>query len=290
MDKELMIESVDLDFPGTAFRVYKFYQISSGAVAERSMPIFHHHLFYEFHFLTKGEYDFITQDKTIKISQGELFIIPPGTRHYTFQQSAETESIVLSLTIDEKPKEEGFYGYFKKSLDDAALMPVKVSDNLMQNFAQFGRITNCANIKNYCYMKRMVCDILVDLFDMLNGFDTCSKSGAAGKSKKQTELFLENYVNDPAFTLADIAEKLHYSQRHVARMIQNKYGMALGDVRNLQMVKTARRYLDEGCSVQKAAEMADFKSTDTFRKCFKKFEGVTPSAYKRRVEHDGKNR
>lgn len=77
-------------------------------------------------------------------------------------------------------------------------MPVKASDNLMQNFAQFGRITNCANIKNYCYMKRMVCDILVDLFDMLNGFDTCSKSGAAGKSKKQTELLLENYVNDPA--------------------------------------------------------------------------------------------
>ena len=282
MDKELMIESVDLDFPGTTFRVYKFYRTSTQSSDEqKSMPIFHHHLYYEFHFFTKGEYDFVTRDKTVKISRGELFIIPPGMPHCTFQKSPETESIVLSLTIEKKEQGGVFYEYFKKSLDDAALSPIPVSDALMQNFSLFGKITNCGNIKNYCYMKRMVCDILVDLFDLLNGFESCPAECTADQCKEQTELLLENYVNSPEFSLADIAENLHYSQRHVARMIQNTYGMPLGDVRNLQMVKTARRYMDEGYSVQQASEMADFKSVDTFRKCFKKYEGITPSDYKK---------
>lgn len=64
MVREIMIESVDLDFPGTAFCVYKFLKASTQySDVEKDMLIFHHHLYYEFHFLTKGNYDFVTQEK-----------------------------------------------------------------------------------------------------------------------------------------------------------------------------------------------------------------------------------
>lgn len=64
----------------------------------------------------------------------------------------------------------------------------------MENFASFGNISNSISIKNYCYLKRMVCNILVDLFDMLKGFDFSSPKSVVYKNKAHVNFLLENYV------------------------------------------------------------------------------------------------
>lgn len=282
MVREFVVESMDLDFPGTDFCVYKFYQSSTQrSAAKQDILIFHHHLCYELHFLSKGIYRFVTQNQTVEVSGGELLIIPPGIRHYSVQKSEEAEDICLCMAVDRKAEEEGFYDYFKTSLDDAALVPVKVTDDLMNNFVLFENMSNGTDIKHYCYMKRMVCNILVDLFEVLNGFDCRSRKNVTYREKTHIHFLLENYVNDPKYTLADIAELLHYSERQVTRMILDTYGSTLCDLRNSRQTELARMYLEKGHSVQKSSELAGFRNTESFRRYFKKYVGVTPSEYQK---------
>lgn len=290
MQQAFLIESVDITFPGTLFQVCKFYQVAENAVRTPDLPIFHRHVYYEMHFITSGACDFVLQDKCVTVSGGQLFLIPPEVKHYSVLQSDTSDRIVLSVLL-QKTAGGGFYEYFRSSMAQAALTAVTLPAGFMRHFQQMNEITGRGSLKNYCYMKRMVCDVLVELFDALNGFAPTGKAGFDSTQKLEKErlaMLLEPYVNDENYALSDIAQILHYSPRHTARMIESIYGRTLRDCRSLLMLERAEKYLEKGKSVQQAAELSGLKSVERLRKCMKKHRGITPSQYQKQVKNNGK--
>lgn len=67
-ERDIAVESIELNFPGITFKVIKFDQISATDVPPNtSSTVFHQPLYYELHLLTKGSYEYVLQGRRVRI-------------------------------------------------------------------------------------------------------------------------------------------------------------------------------------------------------------------------------
>ena len=277
MSGGVKIEYVDLNFPGCLFQLSKF--LTSNTEGNESLCLFHEHSYYEFHFSPYTHYDIVTQEKTYTLDAEALFIIPPHLPHYSTCTYAD-RSIVLNVDLKMLEGDSVFYDYFKKSIDSNCLKQINVSDDIKKCFYDFNNISNNNSIKNHCLLKVSALNILKSLL-------TDDDSITHRSKEEQIDILLENYVNTPTYSISQIAENLNYSPRQTARLIHEKYGMSLGDIRKLQTLNTFKKLIDDGYSIKDAMALSDIKNPETFRNFFKKHEGMTPKEYKiTRIKND----
>ena len=272
MSNNVKIEYVDLNFPGCLFQLSKFFTLDLDD--NESLHLFHKHSYYEFHFSPYTSYEITTHEKTYTLETDTLFIIPPHLSHYSICTCAN-KSIVLNVDLKMLEVNSVFYDYFKKSIDSNCLKQIKISSDIKKCFYNFNNISNNGTIKNHCVLKLSALNILTSLL-------TDDDSITHKRKKEQIDILLENYVNTPTYSISQIAENLNYSQRQTARLIHEKYNMSLGDIRRSQTLSTFKKLIDDGYSIKDAMALSDIKNPETFRKFFKKHEGITPREYKKR--------
>lgn len=269
MRDSLQIEYVDLHFPGCLIQLSRF--ITSNLSVNEIPYLFHEHSYYEFHFSPYTCYNITALDRVFPLETDTLLIIPPHLPHFSTCTRAESR-IVLNVDIKKLAGDSAFYDFFRKSMDERCLKPIRISDALKECFLCFSRMGSTGTLKNHCALKLSALQIINSLLAEDDGTTPESK-------KEQLDILLENYVNTPAYSLSQIAENLNYSQRHTARLIYEKYNMSLGDIRKTQTLNTFLKLLDDGYSINAAMALADIEKPDTFRRFFKNRMGVTPREY-----------
>ncbi|BCP55782.1 transcriptional regulator [Kaistia sp. 32K] len=105
----------------------------------------------------------------------------------------------------------------------------------------------------------------------------------AGRSALQE---LQRWVAaNPALdhTVASLAERLHLSPRHFARLFRAEVGITPANWVEAARVATARRLLETGHDAPKqVAAQCGFADADTLRRAFGRHVGVTPAEYRKR--------
>lgn len=83
-----------------------------------------------------------------------------------------------------------------------------------------------------------------------------------------------------SITEADVAQALFVSKRTLARRLERE-GSAYHKVRDALLAELAARHLNEsGLSVEAVAALLGYHDSANFRRAFKRWYGVTPSAYR----------
>lgn len=241
-------------------------------------PVLHSHTYYEVHYSDK-ENVFCFPNGDIKVKAGSFLIINPGESHYALTNS---DGYVIALSIEKKTGKSKSYEYFKNLLDNAALKPIEAGDELSESIHRFreikygnGHINELENIVWASEFLRM-------LFLKIENSDEKMRKII----KKETEfdeisVALEVFVNNLFMSVEEMAEKLNYSERHISRLIKQKYGMPLKKVRTIRMIETAKWLMShEELSLKEVAEKSGFSSFKIFSQKFKQYVGCTPKEYR----------
>lgn len=115
--------------------------------------------------------------------------------------------------------------------------------------------------------------------------DLCLKAGKATKTPSKVRqtaeeiygMIMQNF-HDPNFSVADLANMMHFHEGYVRRVFKEAYGKspnaALKDIR----MSEAKRLLTEGrLQIQQVARQVGFDDASYFSKCFKNYFGYSPS-------------
>jgi transcriptional regulator GlxA family with amidase domain len=89
---------------------------------------------------------------------------------------------------------------------------------------------------------------------------------------------------DPAgaYSLTELAARLHVSTRHLTRLFQEELGTT--PARYVESIRfdIAKALLDQGCTATEAASLAGFPSYESLRRVFARELSISPAAYRRR--------
>lgn len=99
------------------------------------------------------------------------------------------------------------------------------------------------------------------------------------KSDEIIQYINKYYCQD--LSLTDIAEQFHLTEPYVSKLIKESLGMSFKPYLNQLRVEKAKQLLTtQTLTIQIVAEKVGFKSTNSFIRVFKQFEGVTPGNYR----------
>jgi len=83
--------------------------------------------------------------------------------------------------------------------------------------------------------------------------------------------------------VSELAERVHVSPRHLARLFAQHAGLSIIDYQHRLRVALARERLERGESVECAAQQAGFGSARSLRRVWQKFEHLSPGAVRTRA-------
>ena len=98
--------------------------------------------------------------------------------------------------------------------------------------------------------------------------------------KNITDYLDESYA-DQSITLTKLADRFHLSEAYLSWLFKEVSGENFSAYLERVRMKNAHALLSEtNLSIDEIAKRTGYNSSDTFRKAFKRFHGITPLAYR----------
>lgn len=101
---------------------------------------------------------------------------------------------------------------------------------------------------------------------------------------------VKSYINShytEKLSRSELAAKFFLSQDYLSHAFSSRYGITIPEYINRKRIERAKKELDQGKNVTKAASEAGFDNLSYFSTLFKKMTGVSPSDYSRGIRKSG---
>ena len=234
------------------------------------MSDYHAHDYYELSLILSGEVSILTPFAASASSKARVLLSPPGVPHYIscvdgtcyrrINLNFSKEFIYESADI--KPISSLIEGGFL----------IEASDCMAKRFAEILR--EIARESNR-YRRRL---LLLYFFSCVG--DVAERK--SGESMPEIISGLLSYIekNSPQKLKAeDIARKFGIGRTTLMTTFKKHTGMTIGDYIQKCRMADALRYLSEGMSVSRTAELSGFGECSNMIRVFKRAVGVTPMKY-----------
>ncbi|MBR2353786.1 MAG: AraC family ligand binding domain-containing protein, partial [Clostridia bacterium] len=212
------------------FRVFHISLLSSSEITHNP----HSHQYYEIHLCSQGTYNYQIEGTAIPLHANQMLIIPPLTTHVPVSRADRYHSAVLSFSLSEKKGKAGFFRAFEDALTQHASHPVTVPSCLLQQLVAIEQSDWSGSLKSHCRLKAEISALILSLFETLGAFESPKGPGGLEHDREDVCVLLDNLLNNRSLSLKDIAERINYSERHTARLIQQTYHMSLTQLRRAQ--------------------------------------------------------
>lgn len=101
---------------------------------------------------------------------------------------------------------------------------------------------------------------------------------SVGIRNQMIESFLYNNAHRN-FTIRELADYIHLSERQVSRILLKYYGTTFKQIVNHNRIQVSKSLLLRGESISRTAELVGFQSVTGFRKAFRAVTGESPNAF-----------
>lgn len=108
---------------------------------------------------------------------------------------------------------------------------------------------------------------------------TGSGSGRGDEIKRITDLIQRRYKEN--LKLGTLAEIFNYNSAYLGKMFKNQVGEHFNTYLDKVRVEKAKQLLTQGMKVYEVAEQVGYMNSDYFNAKFRKYVGVSPSAYRK---------
>lgn len=266
--------------------------IDSGFFRPRSMSAeVHEHPYYEVHLCSKGEYSLETEKKCrLKISTGEMCIIPPSCYHATVSSYNDTVKYAIKFMFKDSKR-----SILRDRFEDIR-QPTVISGNA-ELLRIIGKITDEINTKPLAYddmleslirefyitLARMVCEKLKISLTPKAAQSAEISDEESARNQKLEKYFRENYMND--VTAEDLGHAIGLSVRQVNRILNKTYRMGFREkLIDARLHAAESEMLSTDKTIEQIGFDVGYFSSSGFSIAFRKKYGMSPAEYKRKYK------
>ena len=247
----------------------------------------HMHSFFELFYLTEGTLTLRTDKDEITLEKDEMLIIPPNAYHSTeSREGTEKRSVFFTFCKIKSQEKEKLYDKVSAIFAQGGFF--KMAD-CRYIATLFGKIleTGASEHTGAEYRRRAyVTELIFSIFDRIESETQSVADGTHATNtywvyKYAIERLLDTYYNND-ITLEFLSEKLFLSPQNVTRIISAAYGKSFNELKSeLKMRNAKRMLLETDLSVNEIGERIGYSSARGFFAAFRKYEGCTPSEYRK---------
>lgn len=248
------------------------------------------HDFYEFVYVDSGKINCNLQGEVIELKQSELLIIAPEKEHfYTAVKNSPANIFIVcfacnsslldvlqeKILLDKQMKnllsdlikeaKSTFSFPFNKKLKLLS-SPLFGAGQLVENKIEELLIRAVRNVLNENSNIKLVLSS-IELEDNL--------------VKDIIEFLKKNLYSD--ISLSSVCEQTYYSKTYLNNLFKKNTGYSIIQYYNVLKLEESKNLIKKGERISEVAEKLKFESSTYFTKFFKKHEGITPSAFKRKL-------
>ena len=206
-------------------------------------------------YMVKGSARLVSEDKTVSVTEGDVFIIPSGSKYRSYWYGKpEIEFISLSLP---------FLPNFENRRYEIQVIP---SDSgtvkRMYEIASDTGETPTGVGKLYSLIGTLMPKMIYR---------------TKGKGCELIDKATEIMSKEPKITVKEIAKRCAVSESALYSAFKRHSDKSLGEVRSEILMKNAKDALiSTDTPIEEIAEKLAFSSGAYFRKCFKEYFGISP--------------
>lgn len=253
----------------------------------------HEHDFIEICYVWEGSGFHYIEDRTIRVSKGDLFFLPIGISHI-FRPSTRNPKdplIIGNCIFDEKifrfltsvlPVEYGLYLFRQINAKTDRWIQMRESSG------EFGQLFESLHMefqqKRMGY-ETMLCGLLLQLLIRMERALNV-ESRAADPAAEKVEL-VYGYIRDhlhEKLTIADIAGHIGLGERQLQRIVSSYTGLSISSLLSKERIERSRKLLSEpscaGLTVAEIASQVGIHDLKRFHRLFKQTTNVTPGRYR----------
>lgn len=257
------------------------------------------HDFWEMTYIDSGEIDAITEGHGRTISQGQILFNKPNELHaHISNKKVPNNMLVVSFTtkspamqffdrkvftLDKTPKTllSLFMDEAKRALGG---IPHDYNDKNALDFsnAPFGSLQLLE-----CYLTEFLIVLKRSSEESITPVKRTKDSRELGQSSI-AELIV-GYLGDNVYnsiSLSDISAKFYMGKTQLCKIFDEYFNESPMECYTRLKMTEAKRQLREGkISVSKLSDMLGYSSIHNFSRAFKKYSGVSPTEYRKRINH-----
>ena len=232
---------------------------------------------WEFHFIKKGSCRVYVDQKAYLLEAGQALLIAPGRYHQAKALDGKFERFTLGFVLSA--------GVISRQLTEKTeAMPAFIPGNDILH--TIDRITaEAAGRSPYsdAYSGALICCLAVELLRSLEiGTHTVPKEIAAPDMllTQQIDTYFEQHFADSCGE-TELAKQLHFSRRHLVRILKKHYGMSFREkLVSTRMDNAAFLLRTTDLPVSTIAAEVGYGSESAFFKVFRRCYRLTPRQYR----------
>lgn len=216
-------------------------------------------------FMTKGEMYFAVENEKLSVNPGDLVFVPAECLHYGWKES---------------PSEVEFYWlhFFAEEIDIPRFTHIENSGTVLRLFRQLMDVAPLSGEDADCAATLLLHGAAREIAGMLRPHTTL----AADVCQYINEHFSEN------INVSYLSALFGYSPDYISAKLRFATGMSAKNyITHCRLIRAKSILLCSTLSVHEVARQCGFSDPKQFFKLFKKYEGVTPSEYRRTLPEAG---
>lgn len=255
-------------------------------------PGLHKHDFFEFLYVYEGEFTQQIESTKLLMHTGDFCLIPPQVYH---SLDICNYSIVLNILI---PKSKFKNIIFNELQGNNILSTFFLENTYSRNINDYIIFHTNGDVKiqniilDMCletinkeihYNHLLNTNLLLLLGLLLRNYEDTCDLPKIKKKKDSQNLEIMQYIenNYKTLTLQNLADRFHYSSQHISNRLKQLTGMSFTDYLLKKRMQAASNLLiNTNIKIKSISEDIGYQSQEHFIRTFRKYYGVSPSAYR----------
>ncbi|MGN8645951.1 AraC family transcriptional regulator [Gracilibacillus sp. HCP3S3_G5_1] len=254
----------------------------------------HLHDFYEIIYVYSGKGVFFIKDTLYDMGKGDIFIIPNNTIHHARPEKRNpvTSSVIfvhssclMSNTVEESYSFLHLFEQIKKVKKYKITLHQDQITQFEDKLSSINKEFTSSDIGCRHASLLIVQQIIINLYRIF--------AKTTSKQNEAIETYSYSWINEileyiernihTKLTLSELANQALVSPAHLSRVFKETTGMNVTSYINQKRIIVVKELLiEDNYTINNIAELTGFESMPHFYRTFKKYTGMTPSAYRKK--------
>ena len=254
---------------------------------------FHTHDHFELNYIYRGNGHFWFEEEQFTLTEGALLVIAPDSPHNV---RALDDDFIISIMIRKSTFNKIFWSLLNKDTLISSFFKNALSQNSERNYVLFqtdnnpilqsliqqlmaenGKVDAFVNDNMICMMQLFFSSVLRDCSDTAQLYNVEKISSGRFDVQMLSQYIRQHYAT---VTLKDLAEKFHYSEAFLSRLIKKNFGKSFSELIRAVRLSYAQELLQHSSyTLKEICEIVGYNSVSAFSRSYKEQYGVTPRSH-----------
>ncbi len=262
----------DLDLP-VNLKILWIETVDKLIIAKNIIEQFHHHTFYEIHFVFRGNVSYECNNNLYKLSEGQAIIIPAFKKHRYISCSKDFLKTAIAFSIDET--------VLNTLKEDASI--IEFDSSVYENINHIlGQIDADNVFIPHVTLGRTV-EILYSVFKELSVDIPRFENNPHDPRFLVAKAFIENNTYK-SISCTEVANECCLSTKQLNRIFKTETEKSVSEyINHIKMKQAKKLLLDNQLTIKEICFKLGFENESNFISFFKRHCGLTPGIFRKQM-------